>query len=129
MLRAVYGAVCAGPIPAAMLAVALSGGLAGCGSEGRQAPSDADFDINYGSFGTTADINCGNGKSLNVGGSNNTLTVAGTCASIRIAGADNTVRLSRFDGDLWIVGLNNTVTYKSGDPTVKDSGSGNRVNP
>ena len=31
--------------------------------------------INYGSFGTTADIDCADGKSLNVGGSNNTLTV------------------------------------------------------
>ena len=33
--------------------------------------------INYGSFGTTADIDCADGKSLNVGGSNNTLTVHG----------------------------------------------------
>ena len=37
--------------------------------------------INYGSFGTTADIDCADGKSLNIGGSNNTLTVKGTCAS------------------------------------------------
>ncbi|PRC48342.1 hypothetical protein C6A85_80330, partial [Mycobacterium sp. ITM-2017-0098] len=33
--------------------------------------------INYGSFGTTADIDCADGKSLNVGGSNNTLTIKG----------------------------------------------------
>lgn len=127
MLRAVYGTVCAGAI--VTLAVASNVLLTGCGSGGRPAPSEADFDINYGSFGTTADINCGNGKSLNVGGSNNTLTVTGLCASVRVAGADNTVRLARFDGDLSIVGLNNTIIYKSGDPTVDDEGSGNRVNP
>ena len=52
--------------------------LAGCGSddEGAAAPV-AGSTINYGSFGTTADIDCGRGKSLNVAGSNNTLTVRG----------------------------------------------------
>lgn len=120
--------VCAGPIMAATLAVAMTGCLAGCGSGDRQPPADADFDINYGSFGTTADINCGNGKSLNVGGSNNTLNVTGMCGSVKVGGSDNTIRLTRVDGDLWIVGLNNTVSYKAGDPNVDDSGSGNRVN-
>lgn len=119
MLRA----VCAGPI------LILAVGLAGCGSEDRRTPADNDFDITYGSFGTTADIACGNGKSLDVAGSNNTLTVTGTCASVRVGGADNTIKLARVDGDLSIAGLNNTVTYQAGDPDVDDSGSGNRVSP
>ena len=61
-----------------LAALAVSVPLAGCGSddEGAAAPV-AGSTINYGSFGTTADIDCGRGKSLNAAGSNNTLTVRG----------------------------------------------------
>lgn len=102
--------------------------LAGCGSDGGPgAQLEVGNTINYGSFGTTADINCGDGKSLNVGGSNNTLRVTGTCASVSVGGADNTITVSRIDGELSVVGLNNTVRYQEGDPRVNDQGSGNRI--
>ena len=39
--------------------------------------AEVSYTVNYGSFGTTATIDCAKGKSLNVGGSNNTLTVTG----------------------------------------------------
>ncbi|MCV7227482.1 DUF3060 domain-containing protein [Mycolicibacterium komossense] len=83
--------------------------------------------INYGSFGTTAGIDCADGKSLNVGGSNNTLTVKGTCASVNVGGADNKITLEKVDKDLSVVGLNNTVAYKDGDPKVDNLGSGNVI--
>ena len=114
-------------------------GLAGCGSESKETNSptatagssgaqvEIGNTINYGSFGTTADIDCADGKSLNVGGSNNTLTVKGTCASVNIGGADNKITFDKIDKELSVVGLNNTVTYKSGDPKVDDLGSGNKV--
>ena len=84
-------------------------GLAGCGSDSSDtntptatagssgAQVEIGNTINYGSFGTTADIDCADGKSLNVGGSNNTLTVKGTCANVNIGGADNkiTIRAGR----------------------------------
>src|SRR5271166_6485460 len=79
--------------------------------------------INYGSFNTTADIDCADGKSLNVGGSNNTLTVKGTCGSVNIGGADD-----KISDNISIVGVNNTVTYKDGNPKVNNLGSGNQVN-
>jgi hypothetical protein len=83
--------------------------------------------INYGSFGTTADIDCADGKSLNIGGSNNTLTVKGTCANVNIGGADNKVTFEKIDKEISVVGLNNTVTYKDGDPKINDTGSGNKT--
>ncbi|MGB2920635.1 MAG: DUF3060 domain-containing protein [Mycobacterium sp.] len=83
--------------------------------------------INYGSFGTTADIDCSDGKSLNVGGSNNTLTVTGTCASVNIGGADNKITFDRVDTELSVVGLNNIVTYREGEPNVTDTGSNNSI--
>lgn len=113
-----------------LLAVALTLAAAGCGSQGADtsAPVQVSSTINYGSVGTTADIDCGDGESLNVGGSNNTLLVKGTCASVSVGGADNKITLERVDGELSVVGLNNIVTYKSGDPDVNDAGSGNRIN-
>jgi hypothetical protein len=113
--------------------------LAGCGSESGQTKSptatagtsgaqvEVGNTINYGSFGTTAEIDCADGKSLNVGGSNNTLTVKGTCASVNIGGADNKITIDKVNKDLSVVGLNNTVTYKDGDPKVDDLGSGNKI--
>ncbi len=117
-------------------------GLAGCGSHDNSSnatssnpttagSSGGQFElgetINYTSMGTTTDLDCGDGKVLNVGGSNNTLTVKGTCSWVSIAGADNKVTLDKIDKHLNIVGLNNTVTYKDGDPKVADLGSGNTV--
>lgn len=111
-----------------LAALAVSVPLAGCGSDddGAAAP-DAGTTINYDSFGTTADIDCGRGKSLNVAGSNNTLTVRGSCASVSVGGADNTILAERIDGVLAVAGLNNIVSYQLGEPTVDDEGTGNRI--
>ena len=114
-------------------------GLSGCGSESSDtktptatagssgAAVQIGNTINYGSFGTTADIDCADGKSLNIGGSNNKLTVKGTCANVNVGGADNTITFDAVDKELSVVGLNNTITYKSGDPKINDTGSGNKV--
>lgn len=125
-------------IAGTVAAVALALALAGCGSSGdSNAPtvtagtSGAQVEIgntiNYGSFGTTADIDCAQGKALNVGGSNNTLTIKGTCSSVNIGGADNKVTLDNVETEISVVGIDNTVVYKAGDPKVEDLGSGNKV--
>lgn len=115
--------------PAFPVALAVTLLFAGCGSGGdrQDTPVQVGSTINYGSFGTKADIDCGQGKSLNVGGSNNTLTVTGTCASVSVGGADNTITVTRIDGELSVVGLNNRVTYKDGEPDVNDTGTGNKI--
>src|SRR5271157_1619973 len=92
----------------------------------------AQFDIgntiNYGSLGTTTTLDCGDGKSLNVGGNNNTLTVKGTCGTVSIGGADNKITIDKIDKRLNVVGINNTITYKDGNPKVENLGSGNTIN-
>jgi hypothetical protein len=92
----------------------------------------AQFDIgntiNYGSLGTTTTLDCGDGKSLNVGGSNNTLTVKGTCGTVSIGGADNKITIDKIDKQLNVVGFNNTISYKDGEPKVENLGSGNTIN-
>jgi uncharacterized lipoprotein YehR (DUF1307 family) len=133
----------------AVSAAVLVFGLAGCGGKNNTAvPSSASptsttstptttstgaqFDIgntiNYGSLGTTTTLDCGDGKSLNVGGSNNTLTVKGTCGTVSIGGADNKITIDKIDKQLNVVGFNNTVTYKDGNPKVENLGNGNTIN-
>ena len=109
--------------------------LAGCGGDpadtdagpGTGASIEVAGTINYGSFGTKADIDCAAGKSLNIGGSNNVLKVRGTCRTVIVGGADNTITLERVNGELNVVGLNNNVRYAAGDPAVTDTGAGNRI--
>jgi hypothetical protein len=127
-------------------------GMAGCGGKNNNAgppttapasPSStsstppttstgAQFDIgntiNYTSLGTTTTLDCGDGKSLNVGGSNNILTVNGTCGTVSIGGADNKLTIDKIDKHLNVVGFNNTITYKDGNPKVENLGSGNTIN-
>ncbi len=114
-------------------------GLAGCGADSSDSNSPtATFGteggqveigntINYSSVGGTTELDCADGKSLNIGGNNNKLTVKGTCANANIGGADNTVNMDRVDKGLSVVGFNNTVTYKQGDPKINDTGSGNKI--
>ena len=122
--------------------------LAGCGGKTNNgAPSTASptassatpsttstgaqFDIgntiNYTSLGTTTTLDCGDGKSLNVGGSNNILTVNGNCGTVSIGGADNKITINKIDKHLNVVGFNNTISYKQGDPKVDNLGSGNTI--
>jgi hypothetical protein len=122
-------------------AIGISGvvlGLTGCGSgDDADAPTatagpsglqaEVGNTINYMSVGTTTDLDCAEGKSLTVGGSNNTLTVAGTCESVNIGGADNKVNLDTVKRDITTVGLNNTVVYRNGDPKVSDVGTNNSI--
>lgn len=117
--------------------LAMLGVLTGCGSGPDTAGPDVDpgagasievaGTINYGSFGTKSDIDCAEGKSLNIGGSNNVLKVRGTCRTVSVGGADNTITLERVEGELNVVGLNNSVSYAAGDPAVTDTGAGNRI--
>lgn len=105
-------------------------GVAGCGSEAPEsARVSKSFDetINYQSFGTTSAVDCADGKSLTVAGSNNRLTVRGRCEAVNVAGADNRITVERVEKSLTVTGLNNSITYRSGEPTVDDRGSGNTI--
>jgi Protein of unknown function (DUF3060) len=137
-----------GALVVTLSAVAVVFGMAGCGGKNNtevpttvsptsstSTPSTtstgAQFDIgntiNYGSLGTTTTLDCGDGKSLNVGGSNNTLTVNGTCGTVSIGGADNKITIHKIDKHLNVVGFNNTIIYKDGNPKVENLGNGNTI--
>jgi Protein of unknown function (DUF3060) len=83
--------------------------------------------LEYGSFNTTATLDCANGKSLNVAGSNNTLTVTGACETVSIGGTGNKITLDKVNTRLTVLGVENTVTYKDGDPKVDNIGTNNDI--
>lgn len=83
--------------------------------------------LNYGSMGTTATLDCADGKKLNVAGSNNTLTVTGHCTEVTVGGMGNNITIDKIDKKLRVVGANNTITYKDGDPKVDKLGSSNTI--
>lgn len=115
-------------IACAVLAAAACGGDSSTVKAGDSAVQvEVGDTINYGSTGTTTTLDCADGKSLTVGGSNNTVTVTGSCASVNIGGADNKVTLDAVTGDITTVGLNNTVVYKDGDPKLNDVGTNNSI--
>lgn len=124
---------------AALVAVG-AWGLIGCGSDAApetdpaasvtstaMAPTTSGSALHYSSFGTEAAIDCGDGRPLNIAGSNNTLSVTGSCASVSVTGADNRVHLEKVTDSLEVGGLNNTVVYDDGEPDVVNSGTGNNI--
>ncbi len=120
-------------------AVATAIALAGCGSESKDtnAPTatvgspgaqvELGNTINYLSVGTTTELDCADGKSLNIGGSNNTLTVKGTCASVNVGGNDNKVTMDTVNKDIRVGGINNTITYRSGEPEIDNTSDSNKI--
>jgi hypothetical protein len=83
--------------------------------------------VEYGSFNTTATVDCANGKSLNVAGSNNTLTVTGTCETVSIGGTGNKITIDKVNTRITVLGVENTITYKDGDPKVDNIGTNNNI--
>ena len=113
------------------IAVLAAFGITGCGSKKQEAPgppvAEMGNTINDGTFGATETRDCADGKSLNIGGSKNTLTVKGRCDSVIIGGDDNKITFDKVDTELTVAGLNNTITYRNGDPSVQDLGTGNSI--
>lgn len=118
-------------LAAAPLIALIAVGLVGCGSKNKEAPgplvAEINNTINDGTFGATETRDCADGKSLNIGGSKNTLTVTGRCDSVIIGGDDNKISFEKVDTELTVAGLNNTITYRAGDPKVEDLGEGNTI--
>ncbi len=78
-------------------------------------------------MGQTATLDCADGKSLDVAGSNDTLTVTGTCDAVTVGGTSNNITIDKITSHVTVLGFNNTVTYKDGDPKVDNLGSGNTI--
>ena len=114
-----------------LLVLATALGTTSCGSKKQAEPgspvAEMGNTINDGTFGATETRDCADGKSLNIGGSKDTLTVKGRCASVIVGGDDNKINFEKVDTELIVAGLNNVITYRDGDPQIQDLGDGNSI--
>ena len=123
------------PAGLAVAGTAIAVVLIGCGADdgpaatGGNSGSQVDLanSIDYPSVGTTAELDCADGKSVNIGGSNNTLTITGTCASVNVAGSDNRITIEAVDDDIRVGGINNTINYRTGDPAIDSASASNAI--
>jgi Protein of unknown function (DUF3060) len=108
---------------------ATSGTTAPTSSGGPTMSTSIEFrnTITYPAMGATETLNCENGKTLNVVGSNNTLTVNGTCETVTVGGINNKLTIDKINTRVTVAGSNNTVTYKDGSPKEEKLGSSNTI--
>jgi hypothetical protein len=123
----------------AVVAMAAVVALSGCGSRSSDTSSptatagtsgvfvEVGNTINFAGSSVTTEIDCADGKSLNVGANDNTLTVKGTCAEVRVGGSGNTITLDQVDTLISVAGTSNKVTYKAGSPKVETLGDRNEI--
>lgn len=57
---------------------------------------------------------------------NNTIEVQGSCAEVSVSGMENRLTVESA-GSISVSGFDNTVTYRTGEPTTSQSGSGNVI--
>ena len=95
--------------------------LSGAGAVGH-----VDGGIAFTGIGQTRAHACKAGENVDVGGTDNELTLTGPCGAVTVAGLSNEVTLDTA-ASLEVSGRNNLVTYSSGEPRVSKSGTGNRV--
>lgn len=94
----------------------LAAAVIGAATLGLAGASNAEPDsgtLSYGSSGVTATIDCGDGGALQVDGSNDILTVTGTCSSVRITGDANRVTFDSITDDIDVPGSRDTVNVKA----------------
>lgn len=80
-----------------------------------------------GYFGQTTTATCEAGKSLNITGANNTLTITGPCETVTVSGFSNTVTFGELKTEVTVTGYGNRLTYKTGEPKVNNYGSNNTI--
>lgn len=76
-------------------------------------------------IGQTQSHACSEGENVDVGGTNNEVTLTGRCGEVTVAGLENTVILEAA-ASIDVSGKHNEVTWSKGEPKVTRSGS-NRV--
>ncbi|BAX99302.1 hypothetical protein MSTE_04004 [Mycobacteroides stephanolepidis] len=72
-------------------------------------------------YGLVTTIDCSD-ATVFVNGSQNVITVLGSCYAISVQGSSNTIIADNVVNDITVYGFNQKVLYKSGEPAVIDRG-------
>ncbi|WP_415796110.1 DUF3060 domain-containing protein [Mycolicibacterium frederiksbergense] len=61
-----------------------------------------------------------------ISGANNTVDITGHCTAVTVSGFENVVTAESTRA-IAVSGFDNTITYRTGEPEVSESGSGNSI--
>ncbi|OKH75654.1 hypothetical protein EB72_09220 [Mycobacterium sp. SWH-M1] len=86
---------------------------------------DAGGSLSIGGVDRTQTVICNQGT-VSISGMNNTIEVQGSCAEVSVSGMENKLTVESA-GSISVSGFDNTVTYRTGEPTTSQSGSGNVI--
>lgn len=112
----------------------ISGGGGSVDTPEVQVPVDPNADVatveagdtlSFGGVEQHKTIVCNQGT-VNISGMSNTIEVQGDCAGVSVSGMDNAVTVESAQ-TLSASGFDNKVTYRTGDPQISTSGSGNTI--
>lgn len=76
-------------------------------------------------IGTTRTIGCARGP-VSISGAGNTVVLTGECSRVEVSGVANTVTVETAEA-ISVSGTDNRVRFRSGQPAVESSGTGNTV--
>lgn len=87
---------------------------------GLKATTDGGHAFN--GIGQTQSHACTEGENIDVGGTNNDVTLTGRCGEVTVGGLENTVIIEAA-ASIDVSGKNNEVTWSKGEPKVTRSGT------
>ncbi len=76
-------------------------------------------------IGTNKSVTC-NDNIVIISGANNTVDITGQCTAVTVSGFENIVT-AESTREIAVSGFDNTITYRTGEPQVSESGSGNSI--
>ncbi len=93
---------------------------------GAGAVASSDAGHAFTGIAQTEEHACAPGEDIDVSGTNNHLTLTGSCGEVTVSGLGQTVSIERAAA-ITLSGKNNTVTWAHGEPKVTKSGAGNQA--
>ena len=92
-------------------------------------PSDPTPDpgttVTINGIGANKTVTC-NDNIIIIAGANNTINITGHCTAITVSGFENVVTAESTQ-EIAVSGFDNKITYRTGEPQVSESGSGNSI--
>jgi Protein of unknown function (DUF3060) len=76
-------------------------------------------------IGTNKSVTC-NDNIVIISGANNTVDITGHCTAVTVSGFENIVT-AESTREIAVSGFDNKITYRTGEPQVSESGSGNSI--
>ena len=94
----------------------------GAAAEARPEPGTT---VTISGIGTNKSVTC-NDNIVIISGANNTVDITGHCTAVTVSGFENVITADSTQ-EIAVSGFDNKVTYRTGDPRVSESGSGNSI--